>query len=51
MCSDIFQNEEILNKNILKFIKMLVSDRVVNVRVTLAKVISDLFINKSKQTY
>lgn len=26
---------------------MLVSDRVVNVRVTLAKVMSELFINKS----
>lgn len=48
MCSDIFQNEEILNKNVLKFIKMLVTDRVVNVRVTLAKVMSELFINKSK---
>jgi hypothetical protein len=48
MCSDIFQNEEITNNNILKFIKMLVSDRVVNVRVTLAKVMSELFINKRK---
>ena len=49
MCSDLFENEEIITKHILKYLKMLLFDRVVNVRVTLSKVISELFTHKSKK--
>lgn len=48
MCTDVFQNENITLNIILKYLKSLAFDRVVNVRVTVAKVISDLFKNKSK---
>lgn len=47
MCSDVFQNEEVTLSILIKYLQMLLFDRVVNVRVTLAKVISDLFRNKT----
>jgi len=47
MSSEIFANEELVISTILKYIKMLAFDRVVNVRVTLSKVMSELFKNKS----
>jgi hypothetical protein len=48
MCSEVFQNEQVVLDSLINYIKNLIFDRVVNVRVTLAKVISDLFKNKSK---
>jgi len=48
MCSDIFSNENVTRTIILKYLKNLLFDRVVNVRVTLAKVISSLLREKSK---
>lgn len=48
MCSDVFSNENVSRTLILKYLKNLLFDRVVNVRVTLAKVISTLFREKSK---
>ncbi len=47
MCTDLFQNEKVISSVALKYLNNLVFDRVVNVRVTLAKVISDLFRHKS----
>ncbi len=48
MCSDIFSNENVTRTLMMKYLKNLLFDRVVNVRVTLAKVISSLFKEKSK---
>ena len=47
MCSDILENEDITMKIVFKNLKMLVSDRVVNVRVSLAQLMSETFLHKS----
>jgi hypothetical protein len=47
MCSDIFENKEIVYSIIIRYLQYLAFDRIVNVRVTLAKVISSLFEHKS----
>jgi hypothetical protein len=51
MCSDILENEDITMKIVFKNLKMLVSDRVVNVRVSLALLMSEVFIHKSIYNY
>jgi len=48
LCTDIFESQEITIDYLLPYLKRLVFDKVVNVRVTLSKVISELFINGSK---
>ncbi len=51
MCSDVFSNENVTRTLIMKHLKNLLFDRVVNVRVTLAKVISTVFKEKSNKKY
>jgi hypothetical protein len=48
MCTDLFESEELTKETVIKFLKLISFDRVVNARVTLAKVISELYRNKSK---
>jgi hypothetical protein len=48
MCTDIFENEELLMNIFYQPLQLLQFDKIVNVRITLAKVISKIFKNQSK---
>jgi hypothetical protein len=51
MCSRVLENKDITNEYLIKYFKGLAFDKVVNVRVTLAKVLSDAVIKKSNIYY
>lgn len=51
MCTEIFSDEQVTEFILGKFLVPLARDRVVNVRVTVGKVISKLFKHKSKQIF
>lgn len=51
MCSKFFSQKEIAYKYILDYLNMLIYDKVVNVRITFAKVLSKLIRKKSKLSF
>ena len=47
MCTNLFEDKEIFDKYIYEYISKLVNDKVVNVRISLAELISKIIKKKS----
>jgi hypothetical protein len=47
MCKDVFENENVAKNSLMNYLIDLSNDSIVNVKITLAKLISKLFKHKS----